>query len=374
MRISVTGHSIISPFRWNNNTFHEIKEGISNVILNSDAKLSPIPTYLSRIEDSMFESIQINNYTRLENMMIAAIEQACAMANANLENENTILIISTTKGNIDLLEGENYQGFGKKRSYLSELANQLKKYFNAKQQPILVSNACISGGAAIELGRDLLLRKKFQNVVVCGGDIVSEFVISGFRSFHALSEGRSKPYDKDRDGINLGEAASAMILSVENKSDISLLSAATRNDANHISGPSRTGEGLHLAVERALEEANLKAENIDYISAHGTATVFNDEMESIAFQRSGLSDVPLNSYKGYLGHTLGAAGVIESVLAVLCLKNNTLIKSLGYSEHGVSEKLNVIQKTETKELKYVLKTGSGFGGGNNALIFGKIND
>lgn len=371
MRISVTGHSIISPYSWNTGAFHEIEQGISNVKLNTESKISPINTYVSRINDLHFSSIDIKNHTRLESMMIRAIKDACIEAKVDLKNGNTILIISTTKGNIDLLEGDNYKGFDKKRTYLSELSNQLKSYFNAKHQPVLVSNACISGGAAIELGRDLLLSKRYQNVVVCGGDIVSEFVVSGFRSFHALSEGKSKPYDKNRDGINLGEAASALIISNETKSEISLLTAVTRNDANHISGPSRTGEGLFLAVQSALEQANLKAENIDYISAHGTATIFNDEMESIAFSRCNLNHAPLNSYKGYLGHTLGAAGVIESVLAILCLKNNRLIKSLGYSDHGVSEKLNVIQKTESKELNYILKTGSGFGGGNNALIFGK---
>lgn len=374
MQVSVTGYSIVSPYGVGaEQTFQSILKGASMVKKNTELALSPIPTYVSKIDNKLFSTIEVSGYTRLESMMIKSIEEACNNANVNLENENTILILSTTKGNIDLLEGDNYKGFDKKRTYLSELGTQIQFYFKAKNAPIIISNACISGGCSVEIGNDFLQSKKYKNIVVCGGDVVTEFVISGFRSFHALSESRSRPYDKNRDGINLGEAAATLVLSTENKSKTQLLSASTSNDANHISGPSRTGEGLFSAVQKALQIAGLDPNDISYLSAHGTATNYNDEMESIAFGRCSLSEVPVNSYKGYFGHTLGAAGVIESVIAIQCLENNRVIKSLGYSEHGVSNPLNVIKTTEAMELKNILKTGSGFGGGNNALIFGKAN-
>jgi 3-oxoacyl-[acyl-carrier-protein] synthase-1 len=374
MQVSVTGYSIVSPYGIGaEKTFQKVLEGKSMVRYNTDLELSPLPSYVSNIGEDLFESIQVPDYTRLESMMIKSIEEACSDAKISLKSKNTLLILSTTKGNIDLLEGDNYKGFNKKRTYLSELGNLLQDYFKANNNPLIVSNACISGGCSIELGNDLLLSKKYQNIVVCGGDILSEFVLSGFRSFHALSDTPSKPYDKKRDGINLGETSATIVLSTENKNEIKLLGTATSNDANHISGPSRNGEGLFLAVQGAMKMAGVAPEDLDYISAHGTATNYNDEMESIAFGRCSLSNVPLNSYKGYFGHTLGAAGIIESVLAIKCLEKNWLIKSIGYEKHGVTEPLNVIKTTEPKELRCVLKTGSGFGGGNNALIFGKSN-
>ena len=164
-----------------------------------------------------------------------------------------------------------------------------------------------------------------------------------------------------------------MILSVEpqNSQGIAILGGAISNDANHISGPSRTGEGLQLAIKNALKE-NVATNTIDYISAHGTATVFNDEMEAKAFHALYLDKVPVNSFKGYWGHTLGAAGILESILAYKSLINNQLLHSQGFSENGVSVPLNIIQKTKKADLKTALKTSSGFGGCNAAVVFQKI--
>src|SRR5699024_5555775 len=185
-------------------------------------------------------------------------------------------------------------------------------------------------------------------VFIVGGDLVTQFILSGFNSFQALSGEACKPYDKNRIGINLGEVAAAVLVtpSKENLAEeaVEILGDATQNDANHISGPSRTGEGLYRSVKRALKESKIQPKEIDYISAHGTATVFNDEMEAIAFNRLGMEEIPLNSLKGYFGHTLGASGLIETIIGMHALNRNILIESKGYTEHGVSKPLNVIRK------------------------------
>ena len=147
-----------------------------------------------------------------------------------------------------------------------------------------------------------------------------------------------------------------------------IVSGASANDANHISGPSRTGDGLFKAVSQTLQGNKLK---IDTINAHGTATPYNDEMESIAFERVGLTDSPVNSLKGYYGHTLGAAGVLETVLTIEAAHQNQLIKSGGYSEKGVSGNIQIINKHETRNIQTFLKTASGFGGCNAAALFVK---
>lgn len=147
------------------------------------------------------------------------------------------------------------------------------------------------------------------------------------------------------------------------------ISGASSNDANHISGPSRTGEGLHRSIERTLNPASVRSAQIGYLSAHGTGTSFNDEMESIAFERSNLSEIPVNSMKGYFGHTLGAAGVIETMLGLEAMRRKELVPSLGFEEMGVSRPMNIITETTAPTSDYFLKTASGFGGCNAAALF-----
>ncbi len=125
------------------------------------------------------------------------------------------------------------------------------------------------------------------------------------------------------------------------------------------------------AVDKALAQAGLRTTDIGFISAHGTATPYNDEMEAKAFDLSGLNAVPLNSLKGYFGHTLGAAGVIESVVSAESLRQNKVIPTLGFEELGVSRPVNVCREVLDQPLAFCLKTASGFGGCNGAVVLGK---
>ncbi|MGB0402850.1 MAG: beta-ketoacyl synthase N-terminal-like domain-containing protein [Salibacteraceae bacterium] len=373
MRTFVIGHNIISPFGTKSSeTYSALISGKSAIQKLPLGELSPVETFASRFPKTILEKTKIERFTKLESLMIHSIEKVINESQVDLKSPEFLLVISTTKGNIDLLQNSEQKKWDNDRAYLSVMANKIGEYFGVSSSPIVISNACISGGCSIEYAQDVLKTERYKNVVVCGGDLLTEFVLSGFRSFHAISETTCAPYDKDRDGINLGEAVATIALSSENTSNIELLSACTSNDANHISGPSRTGEGLYVAVQNALKLANLKPQKIDYISAHGTATNYNDEMESIAFTRCELTNAPLNSYKGYFGHTLGAAGIIEAIISCICLEKGQLLKSLGYQQHGVSGEINVIKDNRPADLKYALKTGSGFGGGNNAMIFEKI--
>ena len=246
-------------------------------------------------------------------------------------------------------------------------------YFKNPNEPVVLSNACISGVLAINLAAGLIQQGVYDHIIVTGGDIVSRFVVSGFMSFMSLSPTACKPFDKNRDGLSLGEAASTIILS-KNKTgdnDIVFLGGASANDANHISGPSRTGEGSFIAIKKALKESGVAASKIDHISAHGTATPYNDEMESIAIDRHGMMQVPVNSFKGNIGHTLGAAGLAETAILLQEMRNNLMVKTTGFHELGVNRSIHVVDKTTEKELKTCLKMASGFGGSNAALIIQK---
>lgn len=209
------------------------------------------------------------------------------------------------------------------------------------------------------------------------GDLVTPFILSGFNAFQALSNEPCRPYCKTRKGINIGEVAASILVSkdagLNTIESVEIVGDASCNDANHISGPSRTGEGLFRSVQSALKEAAMTPEDISYISAHGTATQYNDEMEAIAFNRAKLEAVPLNSLKGYFGHTLGASGLLETIIGMHSLQRNTLFPSLNFKELGVSHPLNIIEKTYSKPLYTFLKTSSGFGGANTAVIFKKVH-
>lgn len=321
-----------------------------------------------------FSSIEnTEHYTKLEQLSILSIQDVLAQSGVNPADEKTLLIYSTTKGNIDLLEKNNTSAIDKKGMYLWSFANVLKQHFNFKHTPIVLSNACISGLLAIIIAKRYIESGSYNNVIVCGGDILSEFTLSGFKSFNALSNEPSKPFDANRVGINLGEAVSTILIT-NNKAlakpyETQIISGFSANDANHISGPSRTGDGLFQCLNQ-LNVANKT--DIGFISAHGTATPFNDEMESIAIERSDLSGVPVNSLKGYYGHTLGAAGVLETILSLESLKNQILLKSEGFESLGVSGKISVIDSFEKKSFQSFIKTASGFGGCNAAALFRNI--
>ncbi len=150
------------------------------------------------------------------------------------------------------------------------------------------------------------------------------------------------------------------------------LAGASSNDANHISGPSRTGEGLFRVINKTLDRAKINRSEIDFVSAHGTGTLYNDEMESIALTRSELQSVPANSLKGFFGHTLGAAGVIETIVCMLSIQHQLVIESKGFDEVGTTQEIKIIDKTQSATVNTVLKTASGFGGGNAALIIRQV--
>ncbi|MDT0294382.1 beta-ketoacyl synthase N-terminal-like domain-containing protein [Mesonia ostreae] len=373
-KVYLGNHQIISPLGFSS------KENIDAVKQGKSAMqnyTSPIigayiaGKILEKNLQEHFKPLAKNEaYTKLEKMMILAVAEVL-QSHQEIKKEKIAFIIATTKGNIDALAEEN--PFSKKRAKLSQLAKTLQQYFGFSTPPILVSNACISGGLAVSVAKKLIQNKTYDHAVVVGGDLVSEFTLTGFHSFQALAKNICQPFSKERTGINIGEAAAAVwVTSVKPKEKpIQIIGEATANDANHISGPSRTGEGLFLSVEKALQEANILTSEIDYISAHGTATLFNDEMESIAFHRLGLQNTPLNSFKAYYGHTLGASALLELIFSHVSLQENMVFKSLGYTSQGTSKTLNMITKTAHQPLQIALKTASGFGGCNFAILLKK---
>jgi 3-oxoacyl-[acyl-carrier-protein] synthase-1 len=373
--IFVSSDNIVSPIGLTTaENFLQLKNNVSGVKQHHDSNMSDLPFQAALFSQNSFgtDSLQ-KKYTKFENLLIASISDALSKSSVIPADEKTILIISSTKGNISLLETEETSEALSNSISLNTSASRVAGHFQFVNQPIIISNACISGILAILTGMRLIQSGQYEHAVVAGADVISKFVLSGFQSFQAVSQLPCKPFDAARDGINLGEAAATVIITSNKNysSGFTVAGGSVSNDANHISGPSRTGEELFLAISRAIQSAGLSPKDIDFISAHGTATLYNDEMEAKAINLAGLGNVPVNSLKGYYGHTLGAAGLIESIISMQSLKENLVLPTRGYEKPGVTPTVNVCASPFKSSLKNCLKTASGFGGCNAAMVFSK---
>ncbi|MBQ6761293.1 MAG: beta-ketoacyl synthase [Bacteroidales bacterium] len=299
-------------------------------------------------------------HTFFDSLVIETARRAVEDAGIDPASPRTAFVLSTIKGNIELI--------GKQDVTLAASARTLTGAFGNPNPALVVSNACISGLAALLQGHRILCGGGFDHVVVVGCEVQSRFIVTGFQSLKALSEAPCKPFDVHRDGLNLGEAAAAVVLGF-GEDGWELVDGAVRNDANHISGPSRTGEGSYKALRYVLR--HISAGELAFVNVHGTSTLYNDEMESIAIDRAGLIGVPVNALKGVFGHTMGAAGILESILSMEAVDAGLVLPTRGFSELGVSRPVLVSAETRKTDKKAFIKLLSGFGGVNGALLFGK---
>ena len=352
--------------------WQSVASGNTGIRRHEDDTLSAGPFWASRLDAAQWNEIRDtlksnSGLSPFEQLSVYSAQKALA-ACPDLDMEQTVLILSTTKGNIEWLGHEPDS-----RNLLSASAAVIANALGIPHTPIVISHACVSGVVALYYGLRMLEAGRYKHAVVLGADRFTRFVLSGFQSFQAIADEPCRPFDVNRKGINLGEAAACIVLSTgAHKPLAQLYSAATSNDANHISGPSRTGAELAMAISRTLIPAGIRAEQIGMISAHGTATLYNDEMEAKAFTHAGLQASAVHSMKGFVGHTLGAAGILESAMVIESLQRQLLIPSAGYTTSGVSEPLNITTEMQPASLDYVLKTASGFGGCNAAALWGKV--
>lgn len=329
-----------------------------------------------------------NNYSRTAMLGVIAAKEAFANAGiTNIKKYKTGIVSGTSVGGMDMTEKYYYE-------YLTEKAPQ--KYIEshhagdstqkiAEQLGIeeslvtTISTACSSAANAIMLGARLIKSGKLDRVVVGGADCLSKFTINGFKTLMILSDTFNTPFDENRKGLNLGEAAAFLVLEsdevvkAENKKVLAYVKGyGNANDAFHQTASSDNGDGATLAMEKALKIADLKPSEIDYINAHGTATGNNDLSEGRAILRVFGEEMPeFSSTKAFTGHTLAAAGAIEAVYSVLALQHNMIFPNLNFKTP--MKEFSMVPQTELKkkELKTVLSNSLGFGGNCSTVIFSK---
>ena len=339
----------------------------------------PEPFAASLFTEEQRAALSIDGYTFFESLAIQSIRTALTYTILGNDFSRIVLILSTTKGNI----GESP----------AEAAQRIAKAIGLTTKPIVVCNACVSGLSAQLLANHLLSAGLYDYAIVVGAEVQSKFIVSGFQSLKAVSDEPCRPFDIERIGLNPGEAAATIIFTTQSPSDSPskgrtqskplaiegegmgrgsawlLLAGATRNDAFHVVSPSPQGEGLTSAIKAVMEAQD--KEQLATICVHGTATLYNDQMESVAIQRAGLSDIPLSALKGYYGHTMGAAGVLETILTMRATDDGIVLPTKGFTELGVSGKVSISSEPQKTEKRAFLKIMSGFGGSNVAALYTK---
>jgi 3-oxoacyl-(acyl-carrier-protein) synthase len=364
--------------------FAGIDEGRTGCREVHDPALWSRPFVAGRVDRARVPSGRPNaDDTSLERMFIATIGEVVARSGIDPGADDTGLVIASTKGNIELLAGDSAID---ERVFPGEMALRVAARCGFASAPVVVSNACVSGVSALIVAARLIRRGRWRNVVVAGGDTLSRFVVTGFQAFRSVSGRVCRPYDAGRDGLTLGEGCGAVLLTADRvravEPAVELAGGAIASDANHISGPSRTGDGLFFAIRNAMAEAGVVPAEVDFVNGHGTGTVFNDEMESKAFAlaglagpegRAGTGGVAVCGLKPYFGHTLGAAGVIETIVSAQGLRTGTIYGTPGFSESGTPHRLDVSAHHRPTETGVCVKTASGFGGCNAAVVLRKTS-
>ena len=329
-----------------------------------------------------------HNYSRTA--MLGAYAAKQAVTNAGITNTSrykTGLISATTVGGMDKTEQHFYKFLDTKESekyidgyHAADTTKKIAEQLNITNAFVTtISTACSSAANAIMLGARLIKAGKLDRVIVGGTDSLSKFTINGFNSLMILSDTFCTPFDNDRKGLNLGEAAAYLVLesdtviTTESKPVLGYVKGyGNANDAFHQTASSEDGEGATLAMLKALNVASLTPEEISYINAHGTATVNNDLSESRAITRVFKDAVPdFSSTKQFTGHTLAAAGAVEAVFSILALQHQVVFPNLNFKTQMKDSTLTPQLNLKYKQLQTVMSNSLGFGGNCSTLIFSK---
>ncbi len=394
-RVAITGMGIISSIgnniEENLHALLNLKKGIAPIVNikthhKNHIKVGEILQTNKELAD-LLNLPENNNFSRTALLGCIAAKQAIDLANIiNVNTYRTGLISSTSVGGMDITEKhfKTYNSTPESRKYINshhafDSTEKIAEILGITEYTTTISTACSSAANAIILGARLIKSGQLDRVIVGGTDGLSKFTINGFKTLMILSDTYCTPFDANRKGLNLGEGAAYLVLESdelvkeESKKVLAYLSGyGNANDAFHQTASSENGEGAFLAMSKALNEANLKAEQISYVNTHGTATPNNDLSEGKALKRIFGNNVPeFSSTKAYTGHTLAASGAIEAIYSVLALQNDVMFPNLNFNTPISELQLTPLTQTKNKSLEYVLSNSFGFGGNCSTLIFSK---
>lgn len=297
---------------------------------------------------------------------------------SHLENfEETLLIVGSSVGGMNLTEEiffrtKNYKEVDPKLHNINAIAHILKQKYDFYDD-ISFSTACTSSANAIGYAHEVLSKGLYKNVLVVGADALSQTTVGGFLSLGVLSSSPCKPFDRQRDGMNVSEAIACLLLqTVPNGKSVEVCGVGYSSDAHHMTHPHPDGIGAQAAMKNALKSAGIKPEQVDYINAHGTGTIANDSAEANAISTTFTHKPYVSSTKSITGHTLGAAGALEAIVSCMGIKRQTIPPNT-FLENPENIQVDFATSLLKQDIRYVVSNSFAFGGNNCSLIFGKIS-
>lgn len=369
-KVVITAFDMATPYGWGTDACWE-------GLFSKCRALKPVLHFNTSVfqsgEAGLIEGVSaVNEGSRVMAMLRPLIEKGVR----NIP-QDALCLLATTLGEVEYLE-RSVLGAGDdaEESCPSRLLSKIEKMLGSVNPGMVVSAACVSSSIAIVEGAGRIIDGEQDVVLVIACDGVSEFLYAGFSSLLALDPGKASPFDREREGLSIGEAAGYVLLMSEERAlrdGRKILGEVAgwgiNNDANHMTGPSRDGAGLAKAIKHSLVHAKIEKEKVISISAHGTGTVYNDAMEMKAFKKVfGQRPVPVYSMKGGIGHTMAAAGLIEAVIALKSLEEQKIPPTVGLNRVDEEAKGWVSGESRKTSGDYALSTNSGFGGVNAALL------
>ncbi|MEO7307696.1 MAG: beta-ketoacyl-[acyl-carrier-protein] synthase family protein [Ferruginibacter sp.] len=394
-RIFITGMGVISAIGNSvAENHHALKEGVCGIHYELDLfptkyaatlPFGQIKISTEKLQDKL--NITETGVTRTSMLALHAFNEAVANSGLTplaLHSFDTALIGASTVGGMCLTDelyadaNENQNGSDYISSYdCASVTMYLQERFNMQGIINTINTACSSSANAIMYGAMLIKNGLAKRAIVGGVDSLSKFTINGFNALYILSPEKCTPFDEHRKGLNLGEGAAFLVL--EKEEDIAgrkvyaeLTGYCNANDAYHPSSLSEQADGPFLSMQGALQSAKLAAADIDFINAHGTGTENNDEAESKAMIRLFEHPPAFASSKGNIGHTLGAAGVIEAVYSILSLTHQEVYPNLHFSTPIPLTGLTPVRSYKKMPVHHIMSNSFGFGGNCSSLIFSKV--
>ncbi|MDR1730012.1 MAG: beta-ketoacyl-[acyl-carrier-protein] synthase family protein [Prevotellaceae bacterium] len=388
-RVFITGFGIISGIGCGEEeTFRSLTEKRSAIgeITYLETSLRRYP--VSEVKKSNDGLIQLTGlphkeiYSRTFLLGLIAAQEAVRMSGCESRLPEMGILSSTTVGGMDLNE-RFYHDLSQHTEKIQSLecadcAERIAGYFGIKSNVVTMSTACSSSANTITTGARMIKNGLLDSVLVGGTDALTRFTLNGFNSLEIVSPSGCRPFDRDRNGVTIGEGAAFLVLESEESAAGKTIYGevtgyANRCEAFHQTASSPDGSGAIMTIRKALEVAGIDPGEIDYINAHGTGTQINDLSEGNAIQTVFCEKIPLvSSTKGYTGHTLAAAGAIEAVIALLSIKHQTVFPNLRLE--NPTEELSFTPETEVgkRNITHILSNSFGFGGSNSTLIISRV--
>lgn len=330
------------------------------------------------VEDKTFlkdatAGLGIMEYDDIYSLMKEVVKKV--LKESNLKNfEKTLLILGSSVGGMQECEEifyaqKSYKNINPNRLSMNALTDFLVKEFDFYDSRA-ISTACTSSANALLLAKRLIDVDAYENILVVGADGLCRSTVMGFHALSVLSHTKCRPFDTQRSGMNVAEAVAVILVQNEKIEDsIEIKGVGASSDAYHMTNPNPEALGAIKAMEDALSDANLKKDDIDYVNAHGTATIANDKVEALAVEKLFGKSVHVNSTKAITGHTLGAAGAVEAIISCEVIKHSLIPAQTGL-ENLENENIKVGKKSVEMQVKNIISNSFAFGGNNTSILLG----